>query len=115
MCDQLIVGAATYTTHNTLKRKTSLPPAGSEPAISATELPPTYALDRAANEIENLEYIKKICKCTTVVNILQRDQREKNNCCPFREKVARTHNFFTFSFTNIYVHNLSFYFTLIDL
>jgi len=71
MGDQLIVGTATYTTHNTLKRETSLPPAGFEPAISTSELPPTYALDRAANEIGNLEYTTKIKKHTTVVNTVQ--------------------------------------------
>jgi len=79
MGDQLIVEAATYTAHNTLKREreTSLPPAGSEPAISASELPPIYALDRAAKEIGNLEYIKKIYKRTIGVNSLQRGQSEK--------------------------------------
>jgi hypothetical protein len=76
MGDQLIVGAATYTTHNTFKRETSLLTAGFEPAISVRELPPTYALDRAANEIGNLEYIKKINKRTTVVNTAHREQSE---------------------------------------
>ena len=36
------------TTHNTLNRQTSMPPAGFEPTIPAGERPQTYALDRAA-------------------------------------------------------------------
>ena len=36
------------TTHDTHNRKTSRPPAGFEPTISAGERPQTYALDRAA-------------------------------------------------------------------
>ena len=36
------------TTHNTHNRKTSMPPVGFEPTISAGEWPQTYALDRAA-------------------------------------------------------------------
>ena len=36
------------TTHNTYNRKTSMPPVGFEPTISAGERPQTYALDRAA-------------------------------------------------------------------
>ena len=39
------------TTHNTRKRRTSVSPVGFEPAISADELPQTYALDRAATGI----------------------------------------------------------------
>ena len=35
-------------THNTHNRQTSMPPVGFEPAISASERPQTYALDRAA-------------------------------------------------------------------
>ena len=35
------------TTHNTHNRKTSMPPVGFEPTISAGERPQTYALDRA--------------------------------------------------------------------
>jgi hypothetical protein len=34
------------TTHNTHKRQTSIPPAGFEPTIPASELSQTYALDR---------------------------------------------------------------------
>ena len=34
------------TTHNTHKRQTSMPPAGFEPAIPASEWPQTHALDR---------------------------------------------------------------------
>ena len=36
------------TTHNTHNRKTSMPPVGFEPTISAGERPQTYALDHAA-------------------------------------------------------------------
>ena len=36
------------TTHNTHKRQTSMPPAGFEPTIPASEWLQTYALDRAA-------------------------------------------------------------------
>ena len=36
------------TTHNTRNRQTSMPPAGFEPTISASERPQTYALDHAA-------------------------------------------------------------------
>jgi len=36
------------TTHNTHNRKTSMPPVGFEPTISADERPQTYILDRAA-------------------------------------------------------------------
>jgi hypothetical protein len=36
------------TTHNTSQQKTTMPPAGFEPKISAGERPQTYALDRAA-------------------------------------------------------------------
>jgi hypothetical protein len=35
------------TTHNTHKRQTSMPPAGFEPAIPASERPQTHALERA--------------------------------------------------------------------
>ena len=41
------------TTHNTHNRKTSTPPVGFEPTISAGERPQTYALDRAATETGN--------------------------------------------------------------
>jgi len=36
------------TTHNTHKRQTSIPPAGFEPAISASEQLQTHALDLTA-------------------------------------------------------------------
>ena len=39
------------TTHNTQDRQTSMPPAGFETAIPASERPQTHALDRAATEI----------------------------------------------------------------
>ena len=43
------------TTLNTHNRQTSLPPAGFEPTVSASERPQTYALDRAATgtDIQN--------------------------------------------------------------
>ena len=46
--DQPDADTATYTTHNTHKRQTSMSPAGFEPAIPASERPQTHALDRAA-------------------------------------------------------------------
>ena len=47
-------------THNTHKRQTSLPPAGFEPAILASEWPQTHALDRAATGIgQMLQYSSK--------------------------------------------------------
>jgi hypothetical protein len=39
------------TTHNTHKRQTSMPSAGFEPTIPASERPQTHALDRAATGI----------------------------------------------------------------
>jgi hypothetical protein len=39
------------TTHNTHKRKTSMPPTGFEPTIPASERPQTHVLDRAATGI----------------------------------------------------------------
>ena len=39
------------TTHNTHKRKTSMPPAGFEPAFSASKRSQNHALDRAATGI----------------------------------------------------------------
>jgi len=41
------------TTHNTHNRRTSIPPVGFEPTISAVERPQTYALDRAATGTGN--------------------------------------------------------------
>jgi hypothetical protein len=40
--DQPVAEAATYTTHNTHKSQTSLPPAGFEPTIPASEWSQTY-------------------------------------------------------------------------
>jgi hypothetical protein len=40
------------TTNNTHTRHTSMPPEGFEPAILASELPQTHALDRAAAGID---------------------------------------------------------------
>ena len=39
------------TTHNVHKRRTSIPPAGFEPTIPASERPQSRALDRPANGI----------------------------------------------------------------
>jgi hypothetical protein len=39
------------TTHNTLKRQPSMPPAGFEPTVPASERPQIHALDRAATGI----------------------------------------------------------------
>ena len=49
------------TTHNTHNRRTSMPPVGFEPIISAGERPKTYALDRAATgNGSNVYYIIKL-------------------------------------------------------
>ena len=47
-------------THNSYQRKTSMPSAGFEPAISARERPQTHALDRAATGIFHWKVRKKI-------------------------------------------------------
>jgi len=47
------------TTNTTHKRWSTTPPAGFEPAISASELPQIYALDCAATGIDLLEKIAK--------------------------------------------------------
>jgi hypothetical protein len=44
-------------THNTHKRQASMPLAGFEPTILASELPPTHALNRAA--VSELAYCTK--------------------------------------------------------
>jgi hypothetical protein len=49
--DQLVVEAATYTTHNKHKRRISMPSAGFEPAIPVIERPQTYGLNRTATGI----------------------------------------------------------------
>ena len=41
------------TTHNTHNRQTSMPPAGFEPAIPASDRPQTLALDRSATGIDS--------------------------------------------------------------
>jgi hypothetical protein len=41
-------GKLNLTTHNTYRRETSMPPAGFEPAIPASERKQTYALARTA-------------------------------------------------------------------
>ena len=43
------------TTHNTHNRKTSMPPMGFEPTISAGDRPKTYALDHATSGTGNFE------------------------------------------------------------
>jgi len=44
------------TTNSTDKRQTSMPPAGFQPAIPASERPQTHALDRAATGIGSVSY-----------------------------------------------------------
>jgi len=46
-----VAETSTYTTHNTHKRQTSMPPARFENAIPASEQPQTHALERAATGI----------------------------------------------------------------
>jgi hypothetical protein len=55
------------TTHNTHKRKTTVPPAGFKPAIPAAERPQTYALGREATVIGIYIYIYMcVCVCVCV-------------------------------------------------
>jgi len=49
------------TTHNTYKRQTSIPPAGFEPAIPASERPQTYALEGTAAGIGPNPLIRIMC------------------------------------------------------
>jgi hypothetical protein len=53
--DQSDAEAATYTTHNTHKRETSLLSAGFEPAIPTSERPQTHTLDRAATGLGTVD------------------------------------------------------------
>jgi hypothetical protein len=49
-----------------------MPSAGFEPAIPATKLPQTYALDRAATGIGNLIFLEKInFGCVTKSAVLE--------------------------------------------
>jgi hypothetical protein len=48
MSDQLVAETTTYTTHNKLKRRTSTPAVGFEPAIPAIEQLQTYAFNSTA-------------------------------------------------------------------
>jgi hypothetical protein len=49
--DQLVAEAATYTTHNTHKRRTSMPSAGFETAVTTIKRLQTYTSDRTATGI----------------------------------------------------------------
>jgi hypothetical protein len=53
---------STYTPHNNHKRQTSMPPAGFEPEIPASERPQTYALNRAATVIGTVLITKYACR-----------------------------------------------------
>jgi len=46
MSDRPLAETSTCTTDNTYKRQTSMPPAGFEPAIPASDQLPTHSLDR---------------------------------------------------------------------
>jgi hypothetical protein len=56
--NQPVVEISTYTGQQ--NRQTSMPPAGFEPATTATKRPQTYALDRAATEIGGNKYSEPI-------------------------------------------------------
>jgi hypothetical protein len=58
--DQLVPGAATYTTFNKHKRRTFMPSAGFERAIPVIERPQTYALDQTTTGIGVL--LLSLCK-----------------------------------------------------
>jgi hypothetical protein len=53
MSDQLVVEAATCTTHNKQKKRISTPSSGFEPAIPTIEQTQTQVLDREATGIDN--------------------------------------------------------------
>ena len=69
-------------THNTQKRQTSMPSAGFEPAIPASERPQTHALDRAATGIgkESTAGLISICNARTLQHavIIQRFSNSKD-------------------------------------
>ena len=56
----LVPEAATYTTHNKLKRRTSIPSAGFEPASPAIRRLQNYALDRTTTGIGDPYIIRVI-------------------------------------------------------
>jgi hypothetical protein len=62
------------TTHNSNKRRTSMPLTGFEPAVPASERPQTYALDRAGTGIA--EFI--CCHLTRGFLFLYEKTKEKN-------------------------------------
>jgi hypothetical protein len=55
MSDQPVGERATYTTHDELERRRTMPSKGFEPAIPAIRRPQTYALNRAAIRIGDVE------------------------------------------------------------
>ena len=69
------------TTHNTHNRKTSMPPVGFEPTISAGERPQTHALDRAATGTGNqlLEYYINWNASYMCIYIYERFLRQQPN------------------------------------
>ena len=58
--DQSDAEKKNLTTHNTQNTQTSMPLAGFEPAIPASERPQTHALDRAATWIGDSAFVKII-------------------------------------------------------
>ena len=57
MIDQLYAQTSIWQNTTLTRDKTSMHPAGFEPAISAGERPQNHALDRAAPDIGNYAYI----------------------------------------------------------
>jgi hypothetical protein len=57
MSDQLVAEAATYTTRNQDKRRTSMPSAGFEPKIPEIEWSQTDALDLTATRVVSFTLI----------------------------------------------------------
>jgi hypothetical protein len=58
------------TTHNTHKRQTSMPLAVFEPAISAIEMPQTYAWNRAANGTgHKIQSASSVCSLSNLTHI----------------------------------------------
>jgi len=57
MSDQSTTHGTIHTTSNEHKRETSMPSAGPEPAIPASNQPQTYAIDHTAIGIHYIYYV----------------------------------------------------------
>jgi hypothetical protein len=66
------------TTHNTHNRQTSMPPAGFETPVPASEQPQAHTLDRAATVISPL-FIRRVWKIATVSFVMS----VRPSVCPY--------------------------------